>query len=631
MSFRARMLLFFVIIVVIPMIAVALVLTRLIGESEVGRADSELAEGLQVALGVYEASRRDAVVELRDFARDETLRGAFVDGRAGDLRRAAQSEVEGGGEVASIILYDRAGSRIARVGSSDALAYATAAPTAPGGRRIGRIALSTTTASEYAQEVTRLTNLGTRVVRDRDRIASTLEERGQPEPFATTIDGRDGEFRGRYTEVRDAVGPPVQVGLFQDADAVSGSITEDRWLVIAILLGFFLLAIASSLLVVRSLGSQIDRFLGAARRVGSGDFAARVPAEGGDEFAALGREFNLMSEQLKESVDELERRRQEREEAIKTIGEAFATGLDRRGMARLAARTALEACAGDAGRTTLGSGEEIEAVVVGTLDSRLGAALAEAEGAARGTPEEAAVAARGGAHAMASALRGAPQSEGRRELLGFLGIARRDEEFDDAERDLFAYLAAQASVSLDNASLHETVQAQAVTDPLTGLSNRRQFDAALEAEIGRSRRFGSDVGLVMLDLDGFKPINDLYGHQEGDRVLVEVATLLRRLVRDVDRLARLGGDEIAIILPQTDLAGAELLAERVRSGVEGLAIHPAGAGAPLTVTGSIGAAAVPESAGDRHGLVGSADAALYRAKRAGGNRVARADPAPLPR
>jgi diguanylate cyclase (GGDEF)-like protein len=625
------MLLFFVIIVVIPMIAVALVLTRLIGESEVGRADSQLAEGLQVAIGVYEDSQRDAIADLRDFSRQESVRQAFVDERSGALLHAAQVEVRRDPAVESIVLYGDDGNRLGSAGDPSAIAFATAAPTAPGGQRIGRIALSTTTAQDYAEDVARLTSLSTRVVREDTLLAGTLEEEGSPEPLATTVDSPNGEFRGRYAELGDSVGEPIQVGVFQDADAVSGSITEDRTLVIAILLGFFLLAIASSILVVRSLGSQIDRFLGAARRVGRGDFAARVPAQGGDEFAALGREFNLMSEQLKESADELERRRREREEAIRTIGEAFATGLDRKGIMRLAARSAIEACSADAGRATPGDIEAVEPVVVGRLDRHLEAALAEAEAAARAAHDETVSASHNDRHALASALRGAPGPEGRRQLLGFLAVARRDTEFDASERDLFAYLAAQASVSLDNASLHETVQAQAVTDSLTGLSNRREFDSALEAEIGRSRRFGSDVGLVMMDLDGFKPINDLYGHQEGDRVLVEVASLLRRLTRDVDHLARFGGDEIAIILPQTDLSGAELMAERIRGGVEGLAIHPAGAGAPLTVTGSFGAAAIPETASDLHGLVGAADAALYRAKRAGGNRVARADPAALPR
>ncbi len=624
------MLLFFVIIVVIPMVAVALVLTRLIGESEVGRADSQLAEGLQVAIGVYEESQRGAITDLRDFSRQESVRQAFVGERSDALLQAAQAELRRDPAVESIVLYGDDGKRLGRAGEPSAIAFATAAPTAPGGQRIGRIALSTTTAQDYAEDVARLTSLGTRVIREETRLAGTLEEEGSPEPLATTVESPDGEFRGRYAELGDSVGEPIQVGVFQDADAVSGSITEDRALVIAILLGFLLLATASSILVVRSLSGQIDRFLGAARRVGQGDFAARVPAQGGDEFAALGREFNLMSEQLEESADELERRRREREEAIRTIGEAFATGLDRKGIMRLAARSAVEACSADAGRATPGDIEAVEPVV-GRVDRKLDAALEQAEGAARATQDETVSASQNGGHALASALRGAPGPEGRRQLLGFLAVARKDAEFDESEHDLFAYLAAQASVSLDNASLHETVQAQAVTDSLTGLSNRREFDSALEAEIGRSRRFASEVGLVMMDLDGFKPINDLYGHQEGDRVLVEVASLLRRLTRDVDHLARFGGDEIAIILPQTDLSGAELMAERIRGGVEGLAIHPARAGAPLTVTGSFGAAAIPETASDLHGLVRAADAALYRAKRAGGNRVARADPAALPR
>jgi diguanylate cyclase (GGDEF)-like protein len=517
------------------------------------------------------------------------------------------------------------------VGADDAVAYATATPTGSDGEGIGQIAASTTTAERYAEDVAAFTSLDAQVVRDGAALATTLTDPSGDDPLDTTVDAGDDEFRGRYAAVRDAVGEPIDVGVFQPADEISSSIADDRKLVAAILLGFLLLAVASSILVVRSLGRQIDRFLQAARTVGGGDFAARVPAEGGDEFGALGREFNLMSERLRENVDELEHRREEREEAIRRIGEAFATGLDRTGIAQLAARTAVGACSAEAGRVLPGDDEAIEPVVVGSEDPALESALAAGERQARTAPEETAVVAGDGVHALAAALRGGPQSGGRRETLGYLAIARAERAFEDSERDLFSYLAAQASVSLDNAALHQIVQTQAITDPLTGLNNRRHFDAALEAEIGRSRRFGGDVGLVMLDLDGLKPVNDRFGHQEGDRVLVEVASLLRGLTRDVDQLARHGGDEIAIILPQTDLAGSELLAERVRSGIEGLAVHPAGAEAPLGLTASFGVAALPETAADRDGLLSAADAALLRAKRGGGNRITRADLAPVPR
>jgi len=631
MSFRGRMLLFFVIVVVIPMVAVGIVLWSLIAESEIGRADAELAGALNVATAVYEQAREDAVDELREVSSADRLERAAVKGDRQKLARAAARLARRDDAVESIVLYDREGKEIAVVGTPEALAFATAVQRAPGGRRIGRIGVSTTHAREYVQEASERAGVEARVVREGEHLAGTLPEAAGADPLATSIGSGEAEFRGRYAGLQDAVGAPAHVGLFQDADRIAASIADGRWLVFTILLAFFVLALALSVLVVRSLGGQVGRLLGAARRVGGGDFTARVPADGRDEFAALAREFNLMSERLRQNVDELERRRREREQAIRRVGEAFASGLDRGGIARLAARSAVEACSADAGRTIAADRSDGKPTSVGTDDRRIARALSAAERAARESPDEPAAVDRGGVHALAAALRGAPEADGRRRMLGSLAIARGETPFDGAERELFAYLAAQASVSLDNAGLHEATREQAVTDPLTGLYNRRYFDAALDGEIGRSRRFGGDVGLVMLDLDGFKPVNDEHGHAEGDRVLSEVAALLRTLTRDVDQLARYGGDEIAVILPETDLDGAELLAERVREGVEGLNLRPPGAGAPLPVTASIGIAALPESAKDRRALLRAADGALYRAKRGGGNRVVRADSTVVPR
>ena len=119
-------------------------------------------------------------------------------------------------------------------------------------------------------------------------------------------------------------------------------------------------------------------------------------------------------------------------------------------------------------------------------------------------------------------------------------------------------------MSIENVDLHETVERQAVTDELTGLSNRRRFQEAMAAEVERSRRFGQPVGLVLLDLDDFKRVNDTYGHQQGDLVLREVARVLRETSREIDEPARYGGEELAVVLPGTDLEGAFNLAERVR-------------------------------------------------------------------
>jgi diguanylate cyclase (GGDEF)-like protein len=157
----------------------------------------------------------------------------------------------------------------------------------------------------------------------------------------------------------------------------------------------------------------------------------------------------------------------------------------------------------------------------------------------------------------------------------------------------------------------------ATTDPLTGLPNRRALFEALEAEVLRSRRYGHPLALLMIDVDGLREVNNARGHPAGDRLLAAVAAVLREGVREVDLPARYGGDEFAVLLPETPLPGAMVAAERLRAAVEAADL---GDGAGLTL--SLGVAAAPPLDRDVEGLLAEADAALYRAKNAGGNRVA---------
>jgi diguanylate cyclase (GGDEF)-like protein len=216
----------------------------------------------------------------------------------------------------------------------------------------------------------------------------------------------------------------------------------------------------------------------------------------------------------------------------------------------------------------------------------------------------------------------APRSN---ELHGVIAVWRRGRPFTGADRQLFDELVAQAALSLDNVALHETVQRQAVTDDLTGLYNHRRFQDGIATEIERARRLDHGLGLVMLDIDNFKQVNDTYGHQVGDRVLADVANVLRSQSREIDLPARYGGEELALLLPGADLEGAYQLAERVRQGIEALDI-PLDSRGVLRVTASFGAAAVPECAHDPSSLIAAADTALYAAKRAGKNRTERAEP-----
>jgi diguanylate cyclase (GGDEF)-like protein len=146
----------------------------------------------------------------------------------------------------------------------------------------------------------------------------------------------------------------------------------------------------------------------------------------------------------------------------------------------------------------------------------------------------------------------------------------------------------------------------------------------MAAETERAKRFDQPMSLVMLDIDNFKRVNDTYGHQQGDRVLAEVARVLRESSREIDAPARYGGEELAVVLPQTDIEGAYQLAERVRQEVAALDIPLMEGTGTISVTASLGVASLPVDAQDGGGLIAAADAALYEAKHAGKNKTVRA-------
>lgn len=191
--------------------------------------------------------------------------------------------------------------------------------------------------------------------------------------------------------------------------------------------------------------------------------------------------------------------------------------------------------------------------------------------------------------------------------------------FKREHQRLLESLALQIAAALQNAHLYEL----AMVDGLTQLFVRRYFDARIEEEIERSRRYGTPFSVIMLDVDDFKKLNDTYGHLVGDRVLRAIANVLKAQVRGVDTAARYGGEEMSVILPRTEMVGAYNLAERIREAIAELRIttddDPPRS---LAVTASLGISAFPESkAADGIDLVRRADKALYRAKKTGKNRV----------
>jgi diguanylate cyclase (GGDEF)-like protein len=196
----------------------------------------------------------------------------------------------------------------------------------------------------------------------------------------------------------------------------------------------------------------------------------------------------------------------------------------------------------------------------------------------------------------------------------------RVEGFLPADARLVTLLLEPVAVALDSALLLKRSEELSVTDDLTRLYNSRYLNAALRREVERSRRYRAAVSLIFLDLDGFKTINDRFGHLSGSRALVEVGAVIRSTVREIDVVARFGGDEFTVILPQTGCDGARVIAERIRQRIASTTYLKAHA-LEVRVTASFGIATYPEHGVTGEDLVSGADQAMYAAKAAGKNRV----------
>lgn len=330
---------------------------------------------------------------------------------------------------------------------------------------------------------------------------------------------------------------------------------------------------------------------------------------------------------LEPRMQELSRERGRLRESIRRTGETLASNLDRPALLELTLKTAVDAVHASFGRLIARSSPADPLTEIGVIGSLTGAdaAIYEAEHAAlrvNGVGES-----YSGETFLASVALGHanplyPTVEQSGRLYGLITLGRRGAPFGEEERELLRLLGAQATLALENVELHYQVARQAVTDELTGLGNYARFHELLATEIEQVKRYGDPVGLIMVDLDDFKAINDTFGHQQGDAVLKAVARVLRESSREADSPARYGGDELVVVLPRTDEDGAFTIGERVRLAIEQLEVHRLDGDGSLRVTASVGVAA--SDCGDMEALVADADGALYAAKRDGKNRTAKA-------
>jgi diguanylate cyclase (GGDEF)-like protein len=622
-SFRNRLALFFVLIVIVPMLAVTFLLFRLIAQSENGKANAAISAQHDVAKQLFGDQRDLARLAIeRDLSTDRVFVSALEkDDRRRAAKRARQLEKSRG--IARIVLV-RDGRVAMRVGDRTAIAPAIRPIESSTRRPLGTLQVSSIDAQSYARRVARVTGLQT-VVRDGGRvIASTLPAIGSRE---LPLDGDEISVGGSeyrvvsFSDPTPFAGQRLRVSTLRAIGATSSKIRDGRITAASILLGFFLIAIACAVLVSRTLQQQIAGFLTAARRLASGDFSAQVPTVGSDEFAELGEEFNKMSKELERRLVELGEERKRMQASMLRLGEAVASGLDRDALLELVVRTAVEGVGADAGRAFVRGPDGVtlqERSRVGVMNGlETAVESVESQALRDGNPRETAV---GAANAIAHPLRDGNGTQ----VVGVVSIGRNGKPFTPSDRELIGYLAGQAARSIENVQRHETATTRSITDELTGLSNRRAFDDALAAEVERSRRYGAGLGLVLLDLDNFKSINDTYGHQQGDLVLREVARVLRETSREIDHPARYGGEELAVVVPGTDLDGTFNLAERIRERIAELRIARVDGQGWIAVTTSCGVAAAPPATVDGAALIAAADTALYEAKRTGKNKSVRA-------
>ncbi|MEK9630000.1 MAG: sensor domain-containing diguanylate cyclase [Nitrospinota bacterium] len=207
------------------------------------------------------------------------------------------------------------------------------------------------------------------------------------------------------------------------------------------------------------------------------------------------------------------------------------------------------------------------------------------------------------------------------EIIGVMNLNDNDKGFFNVgDLDFALNVSEFVALSISNALLFEKVEKLSVTDGLTGLDNHQQMQALLKNEVIRSQRYSSPLSIIMLDIDHFKNVNDTYGHQMGDDILLDFATTMKKFCRSNDVAARYGGEEFILILPETKVEGAKYIAERIREEMASQTFSYKGTDFKVTVSCGI-AEFDPERIKTPADLINIADQALYRAKNEGRNQT----------
>ena len=573
-SFKLKLALYFILLTLVPTGAAVWGFSSASAQSEARKVDARLQTDLRLALAAYQERADAAQTTATRLARDRTFQVALQrrdrEALVAMLKTTPQLSVHAGSFRVGTAPA-RAVHRQADVITSNGLAGVVVASVPLDAAFVAALHVH----ADLAQSDRLVLLEGNRVLAASPPLAGTV-------PLTA---GRIAVVRVDGTRYRTLVAPPlpgVSLAVLTPQSAVDAADASARDRLLLALLGAVVLVGIVAFLEGRSIVRALRALVEAARGITQGHLGRRVLVKGRDELATLGAAFNAMADQLQARLEELDTERGRLRIAVARIGEALAVTNDVEQLLRVVVETAVEAT-GAVGATIQSGG------------------LA---------------AAAGNQHAPGDRLEHPLTVTGER--LGRLVLIG---SFDAEDRMTAASLAAHAAVALENARLHAIVERQALVDGLTGIANRRGCEDALVHEIARSDRMGTPFTLVVADLDDFKRINDMYGHDAGDDVLRELANVLRSTLRESDLAGRWGGEEFVLLLPGTNEEGGAQLAERVRAALRERPFHGRG-GAVFGVTCSFGAAQHRPGEQERQ-LFAQADRALYEAKRLGKDRVER--------
>ena len=630
---RARLTAAFVLVVLVPILVGALLISRALP----GAVQDRQARGLTSAAQLVSLVLRGYCERARSTAEAAGRASTTVD--AAGVRPALESLIARG-LADGLRVIGPTGAVVAEVGDVPATAVDCSAGAPPtggaltavaelrtaAGRPVGRAVASYALGDGLLEGLRRstgsdavvLTGAGRQVAGTRSLPSSTVR---------AGLAHASGRTAGRLTAyVPPQVFEPYGV-LLVAAPQRGPAVLLD---VLGIVLGSVLIAGLLAFLLARATTRPLEELGVAAARIAGGDLETVIEVHSRDEVGRLATAFAAMTEDLRDYVGQLEASRDDLQAGLARLGDTLSSthDLDRILHVVLESAIASTRAAGgmvlllNAGRDqlVLSAAQGVEVPLDLTLPVGQGVSGVVAQ---RAEPLRGWV---GGSPGQLAPAPGEPTgtwcvavpllSSG--SVVGVLDLYGSSAPGGFDERDLATMrtFASQATVAVDNVMLHEEAQRLAITDGLTGLWNYRYFTMTAAKELERAARFGRSLSVLMLDLDHFKAVNDTFGHPRGDAVLVEVAARLKSQIRDVDTLARYGGEELVVVLPETDGPGALQVAERILAVVRGASFGTPDE-VPIRLTLSAGVAVFPDHGASVAALLGRADEALYLAKRSG--------------